>query len=515
MAHDTDEPTRAELYERARELDIPGRSSMDKAALAAALEERDGSGTAPANGAPPDDSSSPLSDGVASRVEQFAGLAARAAAGEFVMLPRLLTGDDRRLHVRQTLREDHTHRIAGREADTEAKFDKLAGSAFSFFRGTSLLFYRDMAGTDAWMPTVLTLGDVHPGNFGVMPNADNVPVFGVNDFDDACTAPFTWDLRRGTAAFLLAASDIGGLKSKKARKVARRFVRGYVEGMRRFAEDGNELDHQLREDNAPELVAELIEDACRDRAAWLKEDYLDEYGRGFRSDDELVPVSGRRGEFQGHVDRLARDNGIDLPARVGDALTVKDVAIRRGQGTASLGLPRYYVLIEGARKDASDDLIVEFKRARTSALDGLAPSRDRAGVDAKGDRIANAQAVQLVSGDVFYGSVDIDGQSFMTRERSPFRDDVDLDDLDAKDWKRYARICGTSLAHAHALSDELGDVARDIEPVILEAIGPEKLFVDDMLRFAEEAVARLRADHEHFRSDHARGAFRNVDRVYR
>lgn len=48
-----------------------------------------------------------------------------------------------------------------------------------------------MAGDDAWMPTVLTLGDVHPENFGVMPNADNVPIFSVNDFDEAYYAPFT------------------------------------------------------------------------------------------------------------------------------------------------------------------------------------------------------------------------------------------------------------------------------------------------------------------------------------
>jgi hypothetical protein len=83
-----------------------------------------------------------------------------------------------------------------------------------------------------------------------------------------------------------------------------------------------------------------------------------------------------------------------------------------------------------------------------------------------------------------------------------------LDDLSKKEWRAYARICGRALAHAHALADEAGDVVGDVEPQIVAAIGAPDLFVDDVLRFAEEAAARLRADHEHFRADHALGAFR-------
>ncbi len=126
-----------------------------------------------------------------SRFEAFRQLARRRARGEMVLLPRQLTGNDRRLHVRETLREDHHDRIAQHSEGAAAKFDKLAGSLYSFFRGTCLLFYRDLAGEDAAMPTVFALGDVHPGNFGVMPSADNVPIFGVNDFDEAYYAPFT------------------------------------------------------------------------------------------------------------------------------------------------------------------------------------------------------------------------------------------------------------------------------------------------------------------------------------
>ncbi|MBW3603706.1 MAG: DUF2252 domain-containing protein [Actinobacteria bacterium] len=450
---------------------------------------------------------------VASRFDAFQRVAQARAGGEMVMLPRSLTGNDRRMHVRQTLREDHQTRIAQRSEDARAKFDKLAGSLYSFFRGTCLLFYRDLAGEDAWMPTVLTLGDVHPENFGVMPSADNVPIFGVNDFDEAYYAPFTWDLKRGAVGFMIAADEEGGYGRSKQRKIAKRFVRGYIDGIAEFATDETEQDHQLRIDNAPKLIRKLIENAQEHRNEWLQSDYHDEFGRGFRADDELVPISSRRDEFQRLIDRFVEDNGIDVPRRAGD-MHVKDVAIRRGQGTASLGLARYYILIEGERADATDDLIIEFKQARRSALAGLVPPSDF-GFDGQGERIAHAHGVQLVRGDVFYGGIEFEGLSFMTRERAPYRDDIDLDDLSKKQWRKYAEICGRTLAHAHALSDEIGELDHDIEPKIVEAIGPHDLFVDDIVRFADEAAQRVRRDHGFFIADHELGAFDSVDTVYR
>lgn len=221
-----------------------------------------------------------------SRFEAFRRLACRRARGETV-LPRQLTGDDRRLHVRETLREDHHDRIARNSDGAGAKFDKLAGSLYSFFRGTCLLFYRDMAGEDALMPTVFALGDVHPGNFGVMPSRDNVPIFGVNDFDEAYYAPFTWDLKRGAVGFLLAVVEEGGHGPSRGRRTVRPFLQGYVDAIGGFARDGTEGDHQVRRDNAPELIRALFDDAAQERRSWLGEDYHDEYGRSFRVDHAL------------------------------------------------------------------------------------------------------------------------------------------------------------------------------------------------------------------------------------
>ncbi len=447
------------------------------------------------------------------RVEAFRELARRVAAGEQVDDPVLLTGQARRLHVRSTIREDHEQRIEQQSSGSRLKFDELAGDFFKFFRGTALLFYRDMAGQDAHMPSVMALGDVHPENFGVMPDRHGAPIFGVNDFDETIYAPFTWDIKRGGVGFWVAAREVAGMKRKKRRKVVAKFVKGYLQAMAFYADRSTEKNESYRMDNSPKVIRKLFGDAWKERRSWLREDYLDPSGLRFRATDELQPLSGEVGKFQAAINALAKSKRIKGLKRAGE-LKVKDVCVRHRQGTASLGLPRYYVLIEGPSKDATDDLIIEFKRARQSALEGLTPPSDfHAG--AKADRIAHGQSVQLAHGDAFYGAVEIDGESFMSRERAPFRNDIDLDTLSYGAWKDYAEVCGAVLAQAHALSDDLGQIDYDVEPSVVSAASPRRLFTADILRFAEEAADRLKADHDFFRDDHANGAFDRIDVVYR
>lgn len=490
--------TRQTLYEQARQQEIPGRSSMSKAELAEALRQETLDDPGPVT---------------LKRVEPFRQLAEAVAGGHFALRPRILKGHERRLHVRQTLREDHETRIARGCEEAAIKFDKLSNSLYSFFRGTALLFYRDMAGDDAWMPTVLTLGDVHPENFGVMPNVDNVPIFSVNDFDEAYYAPFTWDIKRGAVGFVIAAQTEGELSPKHQARVVRHFIEGYIDNMQRLSREGSEQEEEMRFDNAPKLIRKLFKKADEARDAWLMDDYLDENRSGFRPTRKLVPITSRRDEFQKLTDRLVKENDIRIPARAGN-MRVKDVAIRLGQGTASLGLDRYYVLIEGPEQDGTDDLIIEFKQARRSALTGLVPPSPFE-MDSRAERITHAQSVHLSRGDRFYGHIEFDGLSYMTRERAPFRDSIDLDDLSKSEWRDYARICGSVLAKVHALSDEAGLVDYDIEPAIVNAIGPTELFIEDILEYALEAADRVRRDHAMFCEDHARGAFGEVDVVHR
>lgn len=444
------------------------------------------------------------------RRQAFAEVARRLAAGEVLQHPLHLDDHDRRLYVRQTLREDHRFRIHNRPEGAQRKFDELARSPVKLFRGTALLFYRDMVGSDPDLPQVFCIGDVHPENYGVMPNTDGVPFFGLNDFDEAEVAPFSWDVKRAALGFYMY-SKANGFKKKQRRKVVRDFVSGYLAALEEFARDDRERHHQYRLDNSPKQIRKLIEGAMESRRSFLK-DKIDPESGQFTPTHKVVPASSRIAEFQQAIKRYVKHNDIDNRSGRAGHFKVKDVALKKGSGTASLGLDRYWVLVDGETEDHLDDILLELKQARRSALWGLTPQGaaeqpQGQATDSEASRIANSHRVHLAGGDPYYGHATIGGESFLVRERSPFKDSIDVDDLDVDEMQDYAGTCGRALAQAHARADEdTGLEGQHAERTILQSVQP-RVFVDDMIRFAVAATRRLERDYELFCADHCLGAF--------
>ena len=440
------------------------------------------------------------------RTKAFRAFAEQQATAEVTVPPLLLPRGERRLYIRHTLIEDNFYRIHNRPEGAQAKFAKLTDSMFSFFRGTALLYYRDYAGSDAHLPTVLTIGDVHPENFGVMPNEDGAPFFGLNDFDEAYFAPFSWDVKRGAVGFNIVARN-HGLSRSKRRKIVKAFVKAYLQGLLDFARDDREKWHQYRIDNSPPMIRKLLESARTDRKDFLQKWVDLDKGR-FVASKKIVPYSKHIKKFQKIINDYRKNGDFTRSGRAGH-FTVKDVAIKKDSGTASLGLDRYFVLIDGATDDPRDDIILELKQTRQSALHGLVPDSSIT-TKGKAERIVDSHQVHLVGGDPYYGQATIDGESFLVRERSPYKDDIDVDDLNKKELKEYAGICGQTLAQAHARSDEDSGVMKgNAELNIINAIIP-KVFCADVARFAEVAVKRIRADYKLFKKDYAKGAFQFV-----
>jgi uncharacterized protein (DUF2252 family) len=56
-------------------------------------------------------------------------------------------------------------------------------------------------------PHLLSVGDLHVENFGTWRDSDGRLVWGGNDFDEACSFPYTMDLVRLAASALLASRE--------------------------------------------------------------------------------------------------------------------------------------------------------------------------------------------------------------------------------------------------------------------------------------------------------------------
>jgi Ser/Thr protein kinase RdoA (MazF antagonist) len=91
--------------------------------------------------------------------------------------------------------------------DLETKHRLMSSGSFPFLRATFyrwLQCWKEMPDDVRKAPIVLGVGDIHVENFGTWRDAEGRLVWGVNDFDEACFAPYTLDLVRLIASAQMA-----------------------------------------------------------------------------------------------------------------------------------------------------------------------------------------------------------------------------------------------------------------------------------------------------------------------
>ncbi|MBV8893248.1 MAG: DUF2252 family protein [Acidobacteria bacterium] len=119
------------------------------------------------------------------------------------------------------------------EADLRLKHERMAESPFLFLRAT---FYRWI---EQWRkgfpdlavaPEVLAVGDLHVENFGTWRDKEGRLIWGVNDFDEAYSLPYTNDLLRLTISAVLAIRE--NRLSLPAKAACEAILEGYLKGLR-------------------------------------------------------------------------------------------------------------------------------------------------------------------------------------------------------------------------------------------------------------------------------------------
>src|SRR5271157_2862282 len=130
------------------------------------------------------------------------------------------------------LEESDVDRIAGL---IPVKYQRMAVSPFTFFRGAAIIQARDLANARVSGITVQLCGDCHLANFGGFASPERVLVFDINDFDETFPGPWEWDIKRLGASLILAARDRSFSKSV-ADKAVRAAAASYRERMAEFAE---------------------------------------------------------------------------------------------------------------------------------------------------------------------------------------------------------------------------------------------------------------------------------------
>lgn len=117
----------------------------------------------------------------------------------------------------------------------ERKHELMRSAPFPFLRAT---YYRwTQLWTQAPKPLrtareVLAVGDLHVENFGTWRDAEGRLVWGINDFDEACRLPYTYDLLRlATSARLAISGSPGGKLQIEPKEADAAILAGYREGL--------------------------------------------------------------------------------------------------------------------------------------------------------------------------------------------------------------------------------------------------------------------------------------------
>ena len=118
--------------------------------------------------------------------------------------------------------------------DLALKHERMRGDVFSFFRATFYRFAESwpaLCPQFAQAPRVLGIGDLHIENFGTWRDAEGRLSWGINDFDEACEAPYAVDLARLAASASLAIR--ANRLSLKPEAAAAAILDGYLQSLTR------------------------------------------------------------------------------------------------------------------------------------------------------------------------------------------------------------------------------------------------------------------------------------------
>jgi uncharacterized protein (DUF2252 family) len=356
------------------------------------------------------------------------------------------------------------------------RYGRMAASPFAFFRGAAAVMAADLATTPVSGLRVQACGDAHLSNFGAFAAPDRRLVFDLNDFDETLPGPWEWDVKRLAASFAIAGRENGFKRGERAVAVLTA-ARAYREAMRAFASQRNlevwyarlDVEAVMGEIEAedPKTVKQVrrsVEKAQSKDSLRALEKLTHVVDGELRIRSEpllLVPVEELIGEGESRdpgetlTDVLAAYRE-SLPAdrqHLLDGYLVRHIA-HKVVGVGSVGTRAWVVLLTGA--DDSDPLFLQAKEAEASVLEPYAGASRYAN---HGQRVVEGQRLMQAAGDIFLGWCPANGldgrdRDFYVRQLWDWKRSAEVERLTPRGLEIYGRMCGWTLARAHARSGD-------------------------------------------------------------
>jgi len=385
---------------------------------------------------------------------------------------------------------------------------RMAESPFAFFRGAAIVMAADLGRQPHSGLMVQLCGDAHLLNFGFYGSPERQLIFGINDFDETHPGPFEWDVQRLAASFVLAARSLG-LSEKQQSRICRRMVRAYGEAMAEFAAMAQmpmwvarlPLERFIDERASANFRSHLkkVTDAAlhRDSRQAVRK-LCEPDGSGalrFRHQppliwrfDALDPVfmAGMKStEWATEQLQLYLRSISPTMQHLLALYQFTDNALK-AVGVGSIGTRCAINLFMGPHPD--DILVLQGKQAEPSVL---APYVNLHAPEHQGQRVVDGQRLLQTASDAFLGwTTNPAGDHLYIRHFRDWKASVDVAQLDADGLKDYGKLCGWTLAKAHARGGDRRAMTAYIDD--------PKRFAQDVLEQAVQHADLAEADHAFF-----------------
>ncbi|HEX3444941.1 MAG TPA: DUF2252 domain-containing protein, partial [Chthoniobacterales bacterium] len=349
------------------------------------------------------------------------------------------------------------------------KYQRMAVSPFTFFRGSAIIQARDLAKTPVSGITVQACGDCHLANFGGFASPERTLVFDINDFDETFPGPWEWDLKRLGVSFVLAARDRGFSKSIATDSV-RSAAASYRERMAEFAEmkvldshyaqiNIDALKQHFRKD--PDILARLSakQKQARSQNSEAVIPKLTSVVNGHRTIKDNPPViyhfQGNISDFEKRRLKFVEDYKKSLQPdrrKLYERYHYQDSAIKV-VGIGSVGTRCYLSLLLA---DEDDPLFLQFKEARRSVLES---PRGKSRYANQGFRVVEGLRLMQAASDIFLGWASSGGRDYYVRQFRDMKVSAEVETFKPRTLASYADMCGWALARAHAKSGDAAIIA--------------------------------------------------------
>jgi uncharacterized protein (DUF2252 family) len=391
------------------------------------------------------------------------------------------------------------------------RYGRMLATPFAFYRGAAVVMAHDLAETPTSGLRAQLCGDAHLTNFGLFGSPERRLLFDLNDFDETLPGPWEWDVKRLVASIAVAGRTLGHTRRQRE-QACLTTAAGYRNAMRRFAALGNlEVFYAMLD--ADVIGAEHAGDLTR-----RMQTRFDATVAKARASDSTKALRKLTRRVDGEI-RIVSDPplieplGELVPPAVADAVQDalqaalrayrqtlapdRRVALegyrfvelaRKVVGVGSVGTRTWIALLFG--RDEHDPLFLQFKEAQASVLE---PFAGASGARTDAERVVTGQRLMQASTDIFLGSTQVtlpDGagpRAFYARQLKDWKGSFEPEDARPEGLALYGRVCGWTLARAHARSGDRVAIAA--------YLGGGEAFDRAVAAFAEAYAEQNERDH--------------------